>query len=115
MNNLCGKYPEVTVYCSEWTKLQLLDEKLNFSYYHETPLTFAYPERIWVVADEDQLDLGNGLKITAIPTPGHTNGCITWMTDDAMFTGDACISGVKVVTKLPYGNKREAVQSIEKL
>lgn len=111
LNELCAAYPEAKVYCSSWTKRQLLDEKLNISYYHEMPFVFAYPERLVLVDNKDQIDLGNGIRITAVFTPGHHPGCITWMTDDALFTGDAYIPGVKVVTKLPFGDRKQAVLS----
>lgn len=113
LNELCGCFPEVRVYCSEWTRLQLFDEKLNVSYYHEQPFVFAYPECIHLVEDGFKLDLGNDSTVTAVMTPGHTPGCITWMTDKALFTGDAYIPGVKVVTRLPHGDKKLAAKSVE--
>ena len=72
-----------------------------------------HPERIVVVDDGTRVDLGDGNAVTAVATPGHTPGCITWMTDDALFTGDACIPGVRVVTNLPHGDKQLAMRSLE--
>lgn len=115
LNDLCDSVPDARVYCSEWAREQLLDAKLNLSFYHETPFVFEYPERIVVVNDGDTVDLGNGQKVTAVATPGHTPGCITWMTEDVLFTGDAYIPGVKVVTNLPYGKKRLAANSVERI
>ena len=37
------------------------------------------------------------------------------MVGDNLFTGDAYISGVKVVTNLPKGNKKLAQDSIERI
>ena len=115
LNDLCSRFHDAMVYCSEWAREQLLDAKLNLSFYHETPFVFSYPERIVVVNYHDTVDLGNGQKVTAVATPGHTPGCITWMTDDALYTGDAYIPGVKVVTNLPHGDKRLAANSIERI
>ena len=115
LNDLCSRFPEARVYCSAWAREQLLNAKLNLSFYHETPFEFNYPERIVVVEDGDRVDLGNGKVMTAVATPGHTPGCITWMTDDALFTGDAYIPDVRVVTNLPHGNKQLAAQSVEKI
>ena len=112
LNDLCGRFTEALVYCSAWARRQLLDAKLNLSYYHETPFEFAWPDRIVVVEDGEALDLGNGHAVTAVATPGHTPGCITWMTHDTLFTGDAYIPGIKVVTNLPYGDKPLAAQSV---
>jgi glyoxylase-like metal-dependent hydrolase (beta-lactamase superfamily II) len=113
LNNLCEQFPEARAYCSDWARQQLLNAKLNLSFYHDTPFVFAYPERIVVVGDGDTVKLGDGLEVTAVATPGHTPGCITWMTDDALFTGDAYIPDVRVVTNLPYGNRLQAAHSVE--
>ena len=115
LNEQCKRFPDVRVYCSEWARRQLLDAKLNISFYHETPFVFDYSERIVVVQDGDTVDLGEGNVVTAVATPGHTPGCITWMTDEALFTGDAYIPGVRVVTNLPYGDKLRAASSVEKI
>ena len=115
LNELCKRFPDVRVYCSEWARRQLLDSKLNISFYHETPFVFDYPERIVVVQDGDTVDMGDGNVVTAVATHGHTPGCITWMTDEALFTGDAYIPGVRVVTNLPYGDKLKAASSVEKI
>ena len=112
LNELCSHFPAVRVYCSEWARQQLLDAKKNISYYHESPFVFAYPDRIRVVEDMTVVDLGSGTVVTAVSTPGHTPGCITWMTAKALFTGDAYIPGYRVVTNLPHGDKRLAVQSV---
>jgi glyoxylase-like metal-dependent hydrolase (beta-lactamase superfamily II) len=37
------------------------------------------------------------------------------VTDDAIFTGDAYIPGIAVVTSLPKGNKEQAQQSVQKI
>lgn len=112
LNELCRQFPDARVFCSEWTRRQLFDEKLNISRYHEMPFAFAYPKRIHLVNDGEQIDLGNGVMVIAVSTPGHTPGCITWMTDNALFTGDSYIPGVKVVTRLPHGNRAQAAKSI---
>ena len=113
LNDLLERFPDARVYCSAWAREQLLNAKLNLSYYHETPFVFAHPDRIVVVDDGARIDLGDGNTVTAVATPGHTPGCITWMTDDALFTGDAYIPGVRVVTNLPHGDKQQAMRSLE--
>ncbi len=115
LNELCKRFPDVRVYCSEWARRQLLDAKLNISFYHETPFVFDYPDRIVVVQDGETVDLDDSNVATAVATPGHTPGCITWMSDEALFTGDAYIPGVRVVTNLPHGDKLQAAQSVKKI
>ena len=113
MDALCFRVAEARVYWRPWARGHLLNAKLNSSVYHVTPFVFDYPERIVVVDDGTRVDLGDGNAVTAVATPGHTPGCITWMTDDALFTGDACIPGVRVVTNLPHGDKQLAMRSLE--
>ena len=112
LNELCSLFPEAKVYCSPWAKRQLLDAKLNISYYHEMPFELAYPDRIVEVEDGFLLEIDDNQKIDALSTPGHTPGCLTWMTDEAMFTGDAFIPDIKVVTKLPFGDRGMSSQSV---
>jgi glyoxylase-like metal-dependent hydrolase (beta-lactamase superfamily II) len=37
------------------------------------------------------------------------------VTDESVFTGDAYIPGIAVVTNLPKGNKEQAKQSVQKI
>ena len=53
--------------------------------------------------------------MTAYETPGHCPSCLTYVLDNWIFTGDAYIPGVKVVTKLPHGDKILAKQSAERI
>ncbi|MEM9194576.1 MAG: MBL fold metallo-hydrolase [Myxococcota bacterium] len=41
-----------------------------------------------LLADEETLDVG-ALEIKALPTPGHTPACLSYVIGDAVFTGDA--------------------------
>ena len=43
------------------------------------------------LAGGERLDLGRGIELTVIPTPGHTRGCIClyWESDGIIFTGDS--------------------------
>jgi len=44
-----------------------------------------------VLADGDRVDLGSGLELTVVHTPGHTPGsvCLYWEAERLLFTGDA--------------------------
>ena len=78
------------------------------SFYHETPFLFEYTDRIRIVADGDEIVLSDELKAKVIATPGHHPSCLTYIIDNAIFTGDSYIPDVKVVTNLPKGNKKQA-------
>lgn len=113
LNELFRISPEAKVYTNEYGRVMLLDAKKNMSFYHETPFVFNHPERIVIVEDGDEIDLGDRTVAKAIFTPGHNPSCITWVIDDNIFTGDAYIPGLKTVTNLPGGNRQQAAESID--
>jgi glyoxylase-like metal-dependent hydrolase (beta-lactamase superfamily II) len=88
----------------------LVSAKLNMSKYHETPFEFQYPENIVVIGDETEIG-----SFKVYETPGHSPSCLTFVTDESVFTGDAYIPGIAVVTNLPKGNKEQAKQSVQKI
>lgn len=111
LNELISRNPEAKVFTNERGRIMLLDAKRNMSYYHETPFTFEHPEKIVVVNDGNEIDLGEEIKAKAVFTPGHNPSCITWVVDDCVFSGDSLIPGVKIVTNLPGGNRAQAAES----
>ena len=111
LNRLLELFPEVPIYTNEAGKEGLLSDKLNLSRYHEDPFVLDSPENIRVVEDGQQIELFDGVNIQAVFTPGHSPSCVTWMTDDAIFSGDSYIPGVKTVTIFPHAEKHLAAQS----
>lgn len=106
LNDLLKISPDALVYTNEFGRESLLDPRKNMSFYHGEPFVFEHPDSIVIVEDGDEVG-----PAKAVFTQGHNPGCITWVTDDAIFTGDAYIPGIKTVTNLPYGNKAEALRS----
>lgn len=113
LNALVESSPFAKVYTNSYGAEMLINAKLNLSKYHETPYVFKYPENIELVADGSNIDLGDGMIAKVYETPGHNPSCLTYVVDDALFTGDAYIPGFKTVTNLPHGNKVDAQKSIE--
>ena len=60
------------------------------------------------------LDLA-GLKIRVIHTPGHTEGSVCLLVDEAMFSGDTLFEGSCGRTDLPGGNWATILQSLKRL
>ena len=112
INELCRNYPDCVVYTSEFGKEALLDDKINLSRYHEHPIVFE-GKHLMIVSEGNEISLFGNTIVKVIQTPGHDPGCLTYFTDSYIFTGDSYIPGVKVVTKLPRGNKKQAIKSIE--
>lgn len=113
LNELLRNSPTTKVFTNEYGKGMLLDAKKNMSFYHETPFILDFPDNIVIVQDREEIELDNGIKAKAIFTPGHNPSCITWIMGEALFSGDSYIPGIRTVTNLPGGNKREAAQSLK--
>ena len=113
LNKLKEAYPDCRVYASEGCAKILASSKANLSLYLEIP--FEYNGEVSVLQDGEQIDLFDDIALTVIATPGHNPSCLCFMVDDYLFTGDSYIPGVKVVTNLPGGSKRQAQESVEKI
>lgn len=113
LNDVCRMFPEAMVYTNAAGRDALLSDRQNLSRYHETPFTFHFPERIIVVGDNETIPLSDTLKIRTVATPGHHPSCLTYVTDNVVFTGDSFIPNVGVVTILPGGDKALAAKSEE--
>lgn len=111
LNEICRINPSIKVFTNEYGSKALVSDKLNMSRYHETPFVFAYPSNVVTVADGETVELGDGLTARAMFTPGHNASCVTWVTDNYVFSGDSLIPGVKTVTNLPGGDRRQAAES----
>lgn len=114
LNNLIERFPDCTIYISESGKDGLFDDKRNFSLYHEQPLNFK-GGNIQIVRDGDIIELSKNIEIECIATPGHCPSCLTYYTDNYIFTGDSYIPNEKPVTKLKGGNKEDYQNSLQKI
>lgn len=56
-----------------------------------------------------------GITFTVIATPGHTDGSVTYMTENALFTGDTLFLECVGRTDFPTGNKDVLVNSVKRL
>lgn len=114
INELHRNHPECCVYTAEYGKMALYDEKMNFSKYHDAPFEYEGSD-IVILKNEDNVELYPGVIMRAYETPGHCPSCLTFVLNNYIFTGDSYIPGVKVVTKLPKGNKEQAQESVKKI
>ncbi len=115
LNDLLEHYPDVLVYTNEEGQIALLNERKNMSLYHESPFIFQFPQNIRIINDNNIIELSKETKVKVIFTPGHHPSCLTYIIGDTIFTGDSYIPGIKVVTNLPKGNKKQAQESIDKI
>lgn len=115
LNKLMEVFPDVLVYTNAEGKEGLQNPKWNFSKYHTEVETFVFckPESVRVLETEGTLELDKDLRIEVLFTPGHEPSCITYKIGNSLYTGDAYIPGIKVVTTFPRSNKQQAVTSLE--
>lgn len=105
LNQLLSVFPNVPIYTNMYGMEGLLSDKMNLSRYHEDPFVLDNPDNIHVIEDGAELSLFDQVKAHAVFTPGHSPSCVTWVIDDAVFTGDSLIPGVKTVTIFPHADK----------
>lgn len=67
-----------------------------------------------LINDGDKLELC-GMKFTAIFTPGHTMGGMSYIINDMLFCGDTLFRRGMGRTDLPSGSYKEIVESLKKL
>lgn len=114
LNELCAKFLSCNVYTNSFGLKALFSEKLNMSKYHFLPFTFNYPDRVIGLNDCAELSVGEN-NLTIIEVPGHNPSCLCFYTKNHIFTGDAYIPGINVVTILPGGNKEQAASSVKRI
>lgn len=108
------KFPSLQVYTNEYGKKALTDIWLNYSKYHNDPI--VYESENVVTCDEGSvIELFDGVQAKVCHTPGHNPSCLTYEVGDYLFTGDAYIPGIKVVTTLKGGDKVKAAESVERI
>ncbi|WP_294742665.1 MBL fold metallo-hydrolase [uncultured Prevotella sp.] len=107
-------YPYCKILTNETGRETLGNAKLNMSIYHETPLTVE-SQQITICGEGDDIELFENISAKVHETPGHHPSCLTFMVEDNLFTGDAYIPGIKVVTNLPKGDKKQAQVTLERI
>ena len=114
INALFESFPLCRIFTAEYGKEALYDKKKNLSFYHETPLVYQGAD-VEVLKDGETVDLYPGISMVSYETPGHCPSCLTYVLNDWVFSGDSYIPGIKVVTKLPKGNRLLAEESMNRI
>ena len=114
LRELLERFPNCPIYTSEWGVEALASDKLNFSRYHGDPLIIKC-ENVKVLSEGDKIELFDCISLDVFETPGHNRSCLTFKVGNSIFSGDAYIPGIKVVTTLPNANKMDAEASKERI
>lgn len=67
-----------------------------------------------LISDKDKLSLGE-LQIEVIHTPGHTEGCVCYLVENALICGDTIFDRSVGRTDLPGGNTKVLYESLRKI
>lgn len=67
-----------------------------------------------LINDGDKLELGD-LQIEVIHTPGHTEGCVCYLVENALICGDTIFDRSVGRTDLPGGNTKVLCDSLRKI
>jgi len=101
----------VKIYISKTDAKKLLnDENLGISFgrnFEKLVADFTF-------SDGEELDI-DGIKIKVIETKGHTDGSVTFMVGNNLFTGDTLFLGCVGRTDFITGSKEEMIASVKKL
>ena len=108
------RFPRMGIYTNEWGRKALGDDRLNMSRYHETPIRLE-ADGIVACGEGATVGLFEGVTASVYETPGHNPSCLAFGVENFLFTGDAYIPGVAVVTTLPGGDKALARASLARL
>ena len=101
----------VKVYVSKKDAPKLLnDDNLGKNFGRK----FEYLTADHTISGGDQLDI-EGIKINVIETPGHTDGSITFLVGDMLFTGDTLFLESVGRTDFISGNRIDLINSVKKL
>ena len=75
---------------------------------------FDYLTADFKLYDGQEIDI-IGIEIKVISTPGHTDGSLTFLVDDMLFTGDTLFLGSVGRTDFVTGDKNAMILSVRKL
>lgn len=116
INDALLLYPDINVFVSKNEGINIItDSKRNGSKYTEKPFEI-HSNNFKELEDIDVIHLfSNNYSLIVYETMGHSVDSLSFAIDKYLFTGDAYIPGIKVVTKLKGGNKEQADNSIKRI
>ena len=104
---LQARWPELPVWCHPLDVPQALTER-DMGRVYPTVAAFS---NLRPLEDGQRLHLA-GLSIQALHTPGHTPGSVTFLTGDALFTGDTLFRGEIGRTDFAGGDDEQMASSL---
>ncbi len=96
INRLISLFPDYRIYFRTRTR-RIIFRKTEFSKYHNHPFVFS-GNKVKILHEGDRIEIFRGQKLEVLETPGHDPGCLTYFTENYIFTGDSYLFDTKVIT-----------------
>lgn len=104
------EWTQAPIYAHEVAAQWLLDPRLNLS--SRMPEPIAGPPADKILNHGDRLSIA-GIELEVRHTPGHTPGCISFVTEGAVFAGDTLFYQSIGRTDFPGGSYAQLEKSIQ--
>lgn len=115
LKKLLEDNPDIPIYLSAHDGIRCVqDIRLNLTKYTSEPFQLI-SDYFVEMKEGDEIELFDGVFLTAYQTDGHSIDSMVYKVDNLLFTGDAYIPPLKVVTKLPGADKTMAEESLKKI
>ena len=112
LRQLLPAMPKIPIYLSAHEGIKCVqDIRMNLSKYTSEPYQ-VFSNHFVELKDGDKVKLFPDVELTAIQADGHSPDSIIYKVGNWLFTGDAYIPPLAVVTKLPGANKSRAAESL---
>ena len=109
---LLKEMPELVVCLSAHEGIKCVqDIRLNLSKYTSGPYR-VYSSHFVELSDGEIIELFPGVELIALQADGHSQDSMVYKIGKYIFTGDAYIPTLDVVTKLPGADKKRAEESL---
>lgn len=111
--HLCETIPNTLIYVSANEGIKCLQNiRLNLSKYTSGPFQ-VFSDHFIELEDSQCVQIFPDAIITALRVDGHSPDSMAYQVGEWLFTGDAYIPTLPVVTKLPGADRHRAAESLE--
>lgn len=115
LRRLLSTHPTLPIYLSAHEGIKCVqDTRLNLSKYTSEPYQ-VFSDYFIELKNGDKVQLFQNEELTAIQADGHSPDSMIYWVGNRLFTGDAYIPPLPVVTKLPGADKQRAAESLTKI
>lgn len=102
------------IVCTEKCLDNIINKKKNLSVFYDQVGFEILAKNNTILVSNNDLKLENYV-FKFKETPGHSEGSVSFWIDKYLFMGDVFIKGIKTVTKLPGGSKKQLTETIYEL